>query len=348
MKNLSLLNFKSAVRRKARWLITLIAILALGVGQMWADPWVKLDVSTGKQGTKTVGDKLNGGSEWWYNYQTNGGWSSETDIQVLIGTSSSSYSTVNASWYADSGSDKKVHADIGSFTFDKSGIWYAVGKYYASSKTAYTSGTSFTNNSSLSTSMSTSNSPYWEVTPPSVKSFTVSTTGSDILSGAGTSGDTYIIAYNGSLVLTLSGSKNKTDANSSLQYNTSGSWNTTTSRTISGITSTTKTSVTVKMRCYNSTASLSGTESSKTIYYKSEASYNVTAAKTPSAGGSVTPTSATAMGTTSGGNITASANTGYTFTSWAITSGSGYFGESGTATTSETANTSSVRRPLQQ
>jgi len=187
--------------------------------------------------------------------------------------------------------------------------------------------------------MGSNDEPYWEVTPPTVKSFSVSTTGSDILSGTGTSDDPYIIAYNGSLVLTLSGSKNKTDANSSLQYNTSGSWNTTTSRTISGITSTTKTYVTVKMRCYNSTASLSGTESSKTIYYKSEASYNVTAAKTPSAGGSVTPTSATKMGTTSGGNITATPSTGYNFSSWAITSGSGYFGESGTATTSETANT---------
>ena len=346
MKNFNLIkrlwtdsHEKQSPQRFGRYAAILVMLLTLGVGQMWAAPWVKLDVSTGSQGTKTVGDKLNGGSDWWFNYQTNGGWSSGTDIQVIIGTSSSSYSTVDASWYADDGGNKKVHANIGSFTFDKSGKWYAVGKYKSSSTTAYTSGTSFTNNTSLSTSMSTSNSPYWTVNPPSVKSFTVSTTGSDILSGTGTSGDPYIIAYNGSLVLTLSGSKNKTDANSSLQYNTSGSWNTTTSRTISGITSTTKTSVTVKMRCYNSTASLSGTESSKTIYYKSEASYNVTAAKTPSAGGSVTPTSATAMGTTSGGNITASPNTGYTFTSWAITSGSGYFGTTGTATTSTTANT---------
>ena len=100
----------------------------------------------------------------------------------------------------------------------------------------------------------------YKIAPPAVSSFAVSTTGSNILSGSGTSEDPYIIAYNGSLVLSLSGSKGRTDANSSLQYNTSGTWNTTTSRTISSITSTTKTSVTVKMRCYNSTASLSGTE----------------------------------------------------------------------------------------
>jgi len=36
MKNFKF-NFKSIVRSKARWLLTLIAILTLGVGQMWAD-----------------------------------------------------------------------------------------------------------------------------------------------------------------------------------------------------------------------------------------------------------------------------------------------------------------------
>lgn len=311
--------------RMAKVLTTLTLLLTLGVGQMWADPWVKNDVSTGLQGTKTVGDKLNGGSEWWYNYQTNGGWSSATDIQVLIGTSSSSYSTVNASWYADDGSNKKVHADIGSFTFDKSGLWYAVGKYYASSKTAYTSGTSFTSNSSLSSSMSTSNSPYWKVNPPAVSSFAVSTTGSNILSGTGTSADPYIIAYNGSLVLALSGSKAKTDANSSLQYNTSGTWNTTTSRTISSITSSERTSVTVKMRCYNSTASLSGTESSKTIYYKSEPSYSVTFANDGNGSVTAPASSPKTVGQNSGIAINASANSGYSFDTWTISSGSGSF-----------------------
>lgn len=300
---------------------------------MNADPWVKLDVSTGKQGTKTVGDKLNGGSEWWYNYQTNGGWSGKTDIQVLIGTSSSSYSTVNASWYADDGSNKKVHANIGNFEFDKSGIWYAVGKYKSGSTTAYTSGTSWTSNTSLSSSMSTSNSPYWEVTPPTVKSFTVSTTGSDILLGNGTSSDPYIIAYNGSLVLTLSGSKNKTDANSSLQYNTSGSWNTTNSRTISSITSTTKTSVTVKMRCYNSTASLSGTESTTTIYYKSEPSYTVTINN--DGNGTTSPSGAQSnIGQSIGVAVSATASTNYEFVNWTITSGSGTFTGGGTTSTS--------------
>ena len=68
-----------------------------------------------------------------------------------------------------------------------------------------------------------------------------------------------------------------------------------------------------------------------------ENTYDVTA--TASAGGSATPASATAMGQITGGDITASPNTGYNFTNWTITSGSGYFGASGTASTSTTANT---------
>ena len=36
MKNLFNFNFKSIVHDKARWLLTLIAILTIGVGQMWA------------------------------------------------------------------------------------------------------------------------------------------------------------------------------------------------------------------------------------------------------------------------------------------------------------------------
>ena len=344
MKNKNLLNWlwndsheKQSPQRFARYAAMLIMLLTIGVGQMWAEGWIcRSTGASGNQATKNIGDKLNS-SGWDYTFTTNGGWDNGW-VKVYVGTSTSSYTSVSASWVSDDGSNKNVSANIGNVTFDKSGKWYAVGVYKNNSSTVYTT-TNSTWTSNTTFSMGSNSEPYWTVNPPAVSSFAVSTTGSNILSGTGTSADPYIIAYNGSLALALSGSKAKTDANSSLQYNTSGTWNTTTSRTISSITSSEKTSVTVKMRCYNSTASLSGTESTKTIYYKAEASYNVTAAKTPSAGGSVTPTSATKMGTTSGGDITASPNTGYTFTSWAITSGSGYFGTTGTATTSTTANT---------
>ena len=70
-----------------------------------------------------------------------------------------------------------------------------------------------------------------------------------------------------------------------------------------------------------------------------ENKFNVTAVANPTAGGTVKPTTETLMGQNTGGDITATANTGYTFTNWEINSGSGYFGESGTNTTSTTADT---------
>ena len=292
--------------------ITAILILLLmGVSNAWAEPWLCRSTAGGKIATKTVGDKLNNGNEWNYEYTTNGGWSSATDIQVYVGTSTSSYTTVNAGWKSDDGGNKNVAANIGSVSFDKSGKWYAVGKYKADGKTAYTTKKDeWTNNTTLS--MGSNDEPYWEVTPPAVSNFTVSVSG--YLSGTGTSNDPYIVQYGKALTVNLSGSKAKTDANSTLQYNTSGTWNTTTSRTISNITSATKTSVTVKMRCHNSTASLSGTESSKTIYYRAENLYTVTF----NANGHGTAPDAQTV--TQGSKATeptpAPQETGYTFGGW--------------------------------
>ena len=152
----------------------------------------------------------------------------------------------------------------------------------------------------------------YKIAPPAVKSFTVTPSG-DVISGSGTQADPYIIRYNGSLTLTLSGSQNHTDANSTIQYNTSGAWNTTKSRTISNINSTDIKNVTVKARYKNnSDANLCGTESSKTIYYRSEQIYTVTFdanghgtapdAQTVSQGSKATqPTAPTATGYTFGG-----------------------------------------------
>ena len=175
----------------------------------------------------------------------------------------------------------------------------------------------------------------YTVLPPSVKDFTVTPSGH--IAGSGTQLDPYIVKPNGSLKLTLSGSQTHTDANSSVQYNTNDTWNTTNSKTISNITSTTPTSVTVKARYNNSTASLSGTESSATIWYAADKEFNVTA--TATTGGTITPTATTLMSQTIGGDITATAKTGYTFTNWTIATGAGYFGTTGTSTTSTTANT---------
>lgn len=70
-----------------------------------------------------------------------------------------------------------------------------------------------------------------------------------------------------------------------------------------------------------------------------ENTFNVTVTKNPSVGGSITPTSVTAMGMATGGDITATPATGYNFTNWTITLGTGYFGSSETSTTSTTKNT---------
>ena len=171
----------------------------------------------------------------------------------------------------------------------------------------------------------------YTVDPPAVKSFTVTPSG-DFISGSGEQDDPYIIRYNGSLTLTLSGSQNHTDANSTLQYNTSGTWNTTTSRTISNITSATKKSVTVKMRCHNSTASLSGTESSKTIYYRAEDVYTVTINN--DGHGTTSPSGAQSnVGQVTGLSIEATPAANYDFVNWTITSGSGSFGSTTSAST---------------
>jgi len=104
---------------------------------------------------------------------------------------------------------------------------------------------------------------------------------------------------------------------------------------------------------YNSSGTCETTSKTLTIYPTAAATYYAYYVQTyevrvttitPSSGGSATPTSWTYMSPISGSAITATPNTGYTFTGWTILSGGGgYFGASGTATTSSTANT--VFRP---
>ena len=92
-----------------------------------------------------------------------------------------------------------------------------------------------------------------------------------------------------------------------------------------------------------------GTTGNKTFYAKweenDETKYNVTAVADPTTGGTVTPATATLMGVNSGGSITATPNEGYEFTKWSLKSGYGYFGATGTNSSSTTANT--IFRPTQ-
>lgn len=122
------------------------------------------------------------------------------------------------------------------------------------------------------------------ILPPDVSDFTITASGSDILSGSGTNDDPYIIAHNGSFTLTLSdASPARPDANSSAQYSVDGgsSWGTTddyTSYTISNITATGIQDYVFKARYHHSDVDLdgdgyeddplNGAVKEKTIYYK--------------------------------------------------------------------------------
>ncbi len=347
---------KQSPQRFTRYAAMLIMLLTLGVGQMWAGA---------------------GLYEVYFEYSYNGNNSSATYTSSTSSTQTIALGTLTADfkiksmypkvwkdgsgnicgclveYYIDSDKEKT------GFSYDKSlggnnHQWknttsWTVASYNSGASGSYTFWYRFKAWGSSSSSSNCGDNTYYiptggvknkftyNIAPPAISSFSVAETG--YLSGSGTSEDPYIIPYNGTLTLTVSGSKGRTDANSTIKYwKNSGSKQNSNVLTVTGITSTTKASVVVHAQCINNDdSSLTGAESTKTVYYKSEAAYNVTAAS--GGHGSVTPTSATMMGTTSGGNIMATPNTGYDFTSWAITSGGGYFGSTGTATTSTTANT---------
>ena len=173
----------------------------------------------------------------------------------------------------------------------------------------------------------------YNIAPPAVSGFTITPSGEGYVSGTGTESDPYIMRHDaGNLVLTMSGSQERTDANSSAQYYNGSSWSATATKTIyyaNG--STTKQSITLKMKYKNSTASLDGAVSEKTVYYQRETAYTVSKAATT--GGSFTV--ASSVGAKSGGAVTAVPSTGYNFSAWSITSGSGTWAQS-TSTASNT------------
>lgn len=185
----------------------------------------------------------------------------------------------------------------------------------------------------------------YKIAPPAVSGFTITPSGDGYVSGTGTEEDPYIMKHDeGNLVLTMSGSQAHTDANSSAKYYNGSSWGESNKKSIAyAFGSTTKKSITLKMKYNNSTASLDGAISAKTVYYQRESTNTVSASAYPAEGGSVDPSLSTATGQKSGIAISASNNTGYTFSGWSIVSGSGSF-ESATTTASNrfkpTSNTS--------
>ena len=161
----------------------------------------------------------------------------------------------------------------------------------------------------------------YKIAPPAISSFSVSKSGH--VAGSGTSLDPYIIPYDGTLTLTVSGSKGRTDANSTIKYwKNSGSKQNSNVLTVTNVTSTDLQSVVVHAQCVNnSTSSLVGTESNETVYYKAENRYSITFSHnghgTISVGGATVSSGSTAyVNHYSTKALVATPNTGYEFTGW--------------------------------
>lgn len=108
----------------------------------------------------------------------------------------------------------------------------------------------------------------YSIAPPAVSGFGVSTSGH--LAGSGTEEDPYLVKSGNSLTFTVSGSKARTDDNSTFNYwLNSGAKQTSGTLSTGSITSSDLQSAVVHAQCINnSSSSLVGTESTSTIYYK--------------------------------------------------------------------------------
>lgn len=152
---------------------------------------------------------------------------------------------------------------------------------------------------------------YYNVTPPAVSDFTISAT-SGSLGGSGTSENPWLVTYNGSLTLGLSGAtKAYADGNASPQYSTDGTNYGTTgsyiSQTHSNITATTNQDWIYKARLKNNSSALYGSVKEKQVYWKVSTSSVTLHRNGGSSNGSATAT----HGRNTLASISAPSKTGY-------------------------------------
>ena len=147
----------------------------------------------------------------------------------------------------------------GDYTF-----WYRF-KTWGSSSSSSNCGD---NNYYIPTNSNVKNKFTYSIAPPAVNGWGVTTSG--YLAGSGTSADPYLVKSGNSLTFTVSGSKARTDYNSTFNYwLNSGSKQTSGTLSTGSITSTTTASAVIHGQCINnSSSSLVGTESTTTVYYK--------------------------------------------------------------------------------
>ena len=286
---------KSSIYRRIITLLTLL--LTLGVGQMWGEVNCSLGQAYLRCNFNGSAHEFSpGNAEYTYNTSSH----STYDLGTL---STGSFTITYLSWHCwnNWGSDEKTenffwyYVNSGATTTRKQD-WNGHGDFYpkqenltitianatdASGEYTFNHGwyTKFYEyNSSNYTQKDLNNSGSFKfkytILPPAVSGFGVSTSGH--ISGAGTSGNPYVIPYNGTLTLTVSGSKGRTDDNSTIKYwKNSGDKQNSNVLTVTGITSSDLQSVVVHAQCINnSDANLVGTEGNATIYYK--AGYTIT------------------------------------------------------------------------
>ena len=116
----------------------------------------------------------------------------------------------------------------------------------------------------------------YSIAPPAVSGFGVTTSG--YLAGSGTEGDPYLVKSGNSLTFTVSGSKARTDDNSTFNYwLNSGAKQTSGTLSTGSITSSDLQSAVIHGQCINNSSfSLVGEESTSTIYYKAVSVKDIT------------------------------------------------------------------------
>lgn len=314
-----------------RGFVLLGLLFSLAIGQMWgadassatfiydntASNWSDVQLMIGHGSYSSVYGMTNISNTKLY-YLTNFSWGGYTEFYFVTGCSgwgNEGNSPTHRKDYA-SGYSAKMTTNVGSnkYKFVSSGSSNG-SSVTATSISAYTElNYTQTLNQTLSTdggstySASTAAIATVKVSSYKLTSFTASSSNSGTIS-SGSSSTSCTAAQSATVTYTVS--------NVATGYTFVGWYDGSTQKS----TSTTYT--------YNATGA-------KTITARfKENTYTVTVAKSPAAGGSITPTSATAMPQITGGAITATPNTGYTFGGWSITSGSGSFGSS-TSTASNT------------
>ena len=293
----------------AKWLCTLLCLLTLGVGQAWANnggfygmyinyTFNGAEATTvgvedanndtkGSQtynlGTLTTGTftinavYLKCWDDWGTNYKSGGGLlgynNKGGDNQELL-----SFTRTNKGNNSNNYEWQKTSANLtlASYT-DASGSYKFVcwGKTWGTSSDNADNGGSKWGDKYYPTNSNNYTFNY-TIAPPAISGFGVSAT--NALAGSGTSSDPYLVKSGNTLTLTVSGSKEHTDDNSTLKYwLNSGSKQTTSNFSISNITSTSTNSAVVHAQnINNSDNTLVGTESTQTIYYKAVSVRDIT------------------------------------------------------------------------